>query len=208
MTTVLGWLLGGLKGIGGLFASLFRWIGNNPLQAIGAALLCILVWLLAFTIPALRSDLSASKQDTVAWKGRYAEEVEAHNSTIKGYIEKAELARQLDKANAARVKREGDVIAQSERDKNEIRIANLDARAERVREKLRAAQGDSISGRAEDLSELSEATCRAFGAASCEEHITALKDAQRSIDKLIGLQSFFAAVAGIDVNGETNREAK
>lgn len=197
-------LLSGFKWLANLIAECFRWAVKNPGSALFCVLVAVTVWTWLFIIPSKNHEIEVQSGAKTILAKRYQDEVSAHNATIIGYIVATRAAEELDKQNIARVEREAASVAEKEREKYEIRMDSYAGRADRLQQRIEQLQTTSLnngSGAGATMSGYPDATCRAFGAADCQELAARITDAQRSIDKLIGLQAFYAGTALIDVNG-------
>ncbi|HEY9092032.1 hypothetical protein [Parasphingorhabdus sp.] len=197
-------LLSGFKWLVSLITALIRWAVENPGSALFCLLVAVTVWTWLCIIPSKNHEIVVQSDAKTILAKRYQDEVTAHNATIIGYIAATRTAEELDKQNIARVEREVAAVAEKEREKYEIRMASYAGRADRLQQRIEQLQTSSLNsgGRADAaMSGHTDATCRAFGAADCQDLAARITDAQRSIDKLIGLQAFYAGTALIDVNG-------
>jgi len=101
---------------------------------------------------------------------------------------------------AANVKRvQADQAAITERTVNDYqaRLADVDARYERVRTAL-AARTDLRSSDAAPMSIASNATCRAYGGADCDGLLAKLRIAERQAWNLIALRRWVAEQSQVD----------
>lgn len=135
----------------------------------------------------------------------------AHRITAANFRIATAEARIADRENAARVEAEHSDISERISDDYEARLADARARAERLRDELRArgsAPADTGGGRTAPVPGLSDAAGGADGAAcdiglSVAERLTATETAIR----LEALQEWARGVAAIDVNGEQDEAA-
>lgn len=194
IATALAWALGGL---GKLLRGALGLIRDYPWQAavIGLALALLLVFRQWGIDHRDLTDQVGEANELVA------KERAAHLATIENVRKGREAARELDRQNAARVA--ADAAAINERTIHELenRTRNYAARADRLRAQLAALGAGDGGGGTAPVPGDPDATCRAFGAADCDELAARLIDAQGSIDKLISLQAWATEVAAIDTNG-------
>ncbi|MEW4466310.1 hypothetical protein AB1K62_00580 [Parasphingorhabdus sp. JC815] len=196
-------LLSGFKWLANLLAKLFRWAVKNPGNALFCVLVAVTIWTWLCIIPSKNHEIAVQSGAKTILAKRYQDEVTAHNATIIGYIAATRAAEELDRQNINRVEREAAVVAEKEREKYEIRMASYAGRADRLQQRIEQLQTTGLnSGSSTDaaMSGHPDATCRAFGAADCQDLTARITDAQRSIDKLLGLQAFYAGTVLIDVN--------
>lgn len=132
--------------------------------------------------------------------GIIAKERAAHLATIENVRKGREAARELDRQNAARVKAEAAAINERITDELEATVSTYAARNDRLRGRLAALETAAGGGGTAAVPGYSDATCRAFGAADCDDLAARMTDAQGSIDRLIALQDWASGVAGIEVN--------
>ena len=192
---ILLWLLGSFRK---LLHALLGLIRDYPWQAITFGL--VLAVLLVFRQWAIdHRDLTDQLADA---NGTIAEERSAHADTIENVRRGQEAARELDRRNVERVAVEE--LAIKERTIRDLQNRNrvAAAGADRLRAQVAALAVSAGGGGTAAVPGNPDATCRAFGAADCDELAARMIDAQASIDKLIALQAWSTGVAGIEVNGE------
>ena len=176
---------------------------KHPRELVIALLACFILAQNVRTIPSLRADIARVR-------AQLADETRAHDATLAAIVQARRVAEELDRERIARVQRESAAAMKAEREKYEIRLADHAARADRLQQRLDAARRGQSGGGDAPVPALSDATCRIFGAADCDQLAARLTDAQRSIDKLIGLQSFIATAHDIDeaINWEGSDDVK
>lgn len=189
------WLLGGL---GKLLRGALGLIRDYPWQS--AVLGLVLALLLIFRQWGIdHRDLTDKLTDA---NGIVADERAAHLATIENVRLGREAARELDRQNAERVRAQAAAINERTVRELETRTRTYAARANRLRARLATLEAAAGGGGGADLPGDPDTTCRAFGAADCDDLAARLTDAQGSIDRLIALQAWAREVAAIDVNGE------
>jgi hypothetical protein len=133
--------------------------------------------------------------------GQIADERAAHDQTVRNVELGREAARELDRQNAARVAAEAAAINERLTHELETRTRTYADRSARLLAQVRALEAAAGGSGAAPVPGDPDATCRAFGAADCEDLVARMTDAQASIDKLIPLQAWATGVTAIDVNG-------
>lgn len=192
---ILFWLLRGLRQLLRGALSLIR---DYPWQAItvGLVLGVLLVsrqW--AIDHRDLTDELSAER-------ALVAEIRKTHSQTVENVRKGREAARELDRQNAARVAAEAAAINERLTDELETRARTYAARSDRLRAQLATLEASAGGSGAAPVPNDSAATCRAFGAADCDQLAARMIDGQASIDKLIALQAWAKGVTAIETNGE------
>ena len=189
------WLLGG---VGRLLRRALSLIRDYPWQAavIGLALALVLVY------RQWGIDHRNLTDELAEANGLIADERAAHLATIENVRAGREAARELDRQNAARVAAEAAAINERITDELETRTRTYADRSARLLAKVRALEAAAGGGGTAPMPGNPDATCRAFGAADCDELAARMTDAQASIDRLISLQAWARDVAAIDVNRE------
>ncbi|WP_288016464.1 hypothetical protein [Microcystis phage Mae-JY04] len=193
----MSWALALLGGFAKLLRGALGIIRDYPWQsAVIGLLLALLVmfWLWGKDHAALTEELSEVN-------GLIVEERAAHLATIENVRLGREAARELDRQNAERVKAEAAAINERITDELEATVSTYAARNDRLRGKLAALEAVAGGGGTADVPSDPDATCRAFGAADCDDLAARMTDAQGSIDRLIALQAWATGVAEIEVNG-------
>jgi len=188
------------KWIGKLAGAFFSWVLNlireYPWQAavIGLAIALLLMF------RAWGIDHRSLTDELAEANGIIAEERAAHLATIENVRKGREAARELDRQNAERVKAEAAAINERTIRELETRTRTYAARADRLRAQLATLETGDGGGAAAVLPGDPDATCRALGAADCEDLVARMIDAQGSIDRLIALQAWASGVSAIDAN--------
>lgn len=188
------WLLGR---IGKLFRGALSIIRGYPWQsAVIALLLALLVMFWQWGKD--HADLTEKLAEA---NGLIVEERAAHLATIENVRIGREAAAELDRQNAARVAAQAAAINERITDELEATVSSYAARNDRLLGRIRSLEAASGGGGATDMPGDPKATCRAFGAADCDDLAARMTDAQASIDRLIALQDWVRGVTGIEVNG-------
>lgn len=192
---VVFWLLGGL---GKLLRGLLGVICDYPWQAAVIVLALALLW----TFRSWGIDHRNLTDGLADANGTIAEERIAHAATIENVRRGQEMARELDRRNVERAA--AAKLAANERALDDLqnRYRASAAGADRLRARLAALEGAPGGGDAAAVPDVSAATCRAFGAADCEDLAARMIDGQASIDRLMALQAWARDVSAIEVNGE------
>lgn len=133
--------------------------------------------------------------------GQIADERAAHDQTKRNVAQGRKAAAELDRQNAARVAAEAAAINERLTHELETRTRTYADRSARLRAQLAALEAAAGGGGAAPVPSDPNATCRAFGAADCEDLAARMIDGQASIDKLIALQAWVTGVTAIDTNG-------
>jgi hypothetical protein len=191
---IVFWLLGGL---GKLLRAALGLIRDYPWQAITLGL-CLALLLVFRQWGIDHRDLTDQIGEA---NGTIAEERIAHAATIENVRRGQEMARELDRRNVERAA--AAKLAANERALHDLqnRYRASTAGADRLRARLAALEAPAGGGGTEAVPGVSEATCRAFGAADCDQLAARMIDGQASIDKLIALQAWAREVSAIEVGG-------
>ncbi len=193
----MSWLALPLIGLG----KLLRWLmGLARDYAWQAAVICLaLALLLVFRQWGIdHRDLTDELAEA---NGQIADERSAHDQTKRNVAQGRKAAAELDRQNAARVAAEAAAINERLTHELETRTRTYADRADRLRAQLATLEAAAGGSGAATVPGDPDATCRAFGAADCEDLAARMIDGQASIDKLIALQAWAKGVAAIDVNG-------
>lgn len=195
---MLFWLLGGIgKAIKVVLRGLLGLIRDYPWQAItiGLALAVVLIcreW--AIDHRDLTDELANER-------ALVAEIRKTHEQTVENVRKGREAARELDRQNAARVASEAAAINERTVNALQARTRTYADRSARLLAQVRALEAAASGSGAAPVPGDPDTTCRAFGAADCDQLAARMIDGQASIDKLIALQAWAAGVAAIDANG-------
>lgn len=149
---------------------------------------------LAFTL--LKLEARTAERDK--WQTQAASEKQAHEQTVANYRAASTEAQRQAQANVARVKAEQAAITERTVNDYQARLADVDARYDRVRAQL-AARTDLRSSDAAPMSIASDATCRAYGGGSCDELLAKLRIAERQAWNLVALRKWAADQALVKV---------
>jgi hypothetical protein len=189
------WLL---VGLGKLLRAALGLIRDYPWQAAVIVLALALLW----TFRSWGIDHRELTDQIGEANALIAKERMAHAATIENVRRGQEMARELDRRNVERAA--AAKLAANERALHDLqnRYRASAAGADRLRARLAALEASAGGGDAAAVSDVSAATCRAFGAADCEDLAARMIDGQASIDRLIALQAWARDVSAIDVNGE------
>lgn len=193
----MSWLALPFIGLGKLLRWLLDLVRDYPWQSavIGLAIALLLVF------RQWGIDHRDLTDDLAEANGQIADERAAHDQTKRNVAQGRKAAAELDRQNAERVAAEAAAINERLTHELETRTLTYADRSARLLAKVRALEAAAGgSGTAPVLAD-PDGTCRAFGAADCEDLAARMTDAQASIDKLIALQAWATSVAAIDVNG-------
>jgi len=188
------WLLGGL---GKLLRGALSLIRDYPWQSavIGLAIALLLVFRQWGIDHRNLTDQIGEANELVA------EERAAHLATIENVRIGREAAAELDRKNAERVASEAAAINERITDELVSTVSTYAARNDRLRGRLAALEASASGGGTTPVPGDPGATCRAFGAADCDDLAARMTDGQASIDRLIALQAWAREVTAIDVDG-------
>ena len=154
----------------------------------------IIVLLAANTI--LFLVLNSRTADRDEWRDRATAETKAHQQSVENFrVATAEAQRQAQ-ANVARVKAEQAAITERTKNDYQARLADVDARYDRVRAQL-AARTDLSSSDAAPVSIASDATCRAYAGTDCDTLLARLMAAEKQAVQLISLQDWVRRQAAV-----------
>ncbi|CAD7335344.1 hypothetical protein FIM10_02220 [Sphingomonadales bacterium 56] len=142
--------------------------------------------------------LNARTADRDEWRDRATAEAKAHQQTVSNYRAATAEAKRQAQANVARVKAEQAQITERTKSDYQARLADVDARYERVRAQL-AARTDLSSANLAPVSLSSDATCRAYGGGSCDDLLAKLAIAERQAWNLVALRRWAADQAAVKV---------
>ena len=142
--------------------------------------------------------LNARTADRDEWRDRAVAEEEAHQQSVENFrVATAEAQRQAQ-ANVVRVKAEQAAITERTKNDYQARLADVDARYDRVRAQL-AARTDLSSTDVAPVSIASDATCRAYGGGSCDDLLAKLAIAERQAWNLVALRQWLTDQAAVKV---------
>jgi hypothetical protein len=145
---------------------------------------------------ALKVEVRTAERDTV--RTGLAAEQQAHKQTEMNYRAASAEAQRQAAANVARVKSEQAAITERNLNDYQARLADVDARYERVRAQL-AARTDLRSSHAAPMSIASDATCRAYGGTDCDALLARLKAAEKQTTQLVALQEWVRQQAAVKI---------
>lgn len=195
ISTIAMFIFGGL---GKLLRGLISLIRDYPWQsAVIALAIALLLMFRAWGV-----DHAELTEKVAEANGLIVEERAAHDQTIRNVEQGRKAAAELDRKNAERVASEAAAINERITDELETRTRTYAARADRLRARLATLEAGDGGGGTTPVPSDPGATCRALGAADCDDLAARMTDAQGSIDRLIALQDWARGVAGIEVNGE------
>jgi len=155
------------------------------------AALVVVIALLAMNI-----EVRTAERDTA--RTGLAAEQQAHKQTVANYRAASAEAQREAADNVVRVKAEQAQITERTKNEYQARIADVDARYERVRTQL-AARADLGSPDPAPVSLASDATCRAYGGTDCDGLLAKLRVAERQAWNLIALRQWVADQAEVKV---------
>ena len=165
---------------------------NWPLLAIAATAVALAVALL---------KLEARTAERDRWQTQAAAEKQAHEQTVANYRAASAEAQRQAKVNVERVKAEQAQITERTVNDYQARLADVDARYDRVRAQL-AARSDLRSSDAAPMSIASDATCRAYAGADCDGLLAKLRIAERQAWNLVALRKWVTDQALVKVEPE------
>lgn len=157
--------------------------------ALGAVIIILVLIVLLFAADS-RGDLLKLERDNA--RAELQGERLAHRQTVASYRAAARAAQIAAERNVARVAAEQAAITERTKHDYQDRLAAVDARLERVRAQL-AARADLSSADLAPVSVASEAACRAYGGASCDELPAKLAIAERQAWNLLALRDWVRA---------------
>lgn len=157
--------------------------------------------LVALIINGMRLEVRTAERDK--WQTQAAAEKKAHEQTVANYRTASAAAQRQAQANVDRVKAQQAQITERTRHDYQTRLADVDARYERVRVQL-AARTDLRSSDAAPVSIAADATCRAYGGGSCDELLAKLAIAERQAWNLVALREWVKRQAAVEVEPVTS----
>lgn len=195
---ILFWLLGGA---GKLLRGALSLVRDYPWQSavIGLALALLLVF------RQWGIDHRNLTDELAEANGQIADERAAHDQTKRNVAQGRKAAAELDRQNAARVAAEAAAINERLTHELETRTRTYADRSARLLAQVRALEAAAGGSGAAPVPGDPDATCRAFGAADCDQLAARMMDGQASIDKLIALQAWVNQIAAIGVNEVPDR---
>lgn len=165
-----------------------------------------MIWILAnwklllggLAVGLLGIMLMFAKADARHWHKQADQTKAAFDQTVANYRAASDEATRLAAANVTRVKTEQTAITERTIDAYQTKLADSASRYDRLR-----AQASGYLSRPSEtgLPDTRETTCRAVAGAGCDAIPPLLKAAQDNTDKLVSLQAWVTAQAGVDVNG-------
>jgi Na+-transporting methylmalonyl-CoA/oxaloacetate decarboxylase gamma subunit len=172
------------------------------IAAIGGTVAILFLIVLLFAANS-KIDLRTIERDNARAEAKA--EAAAHQETERRYRAAAAIAQADARRNVARVTAEQAAITKGTVDDYQKRLADIDARYERVRAQL-AARSDLRSTDAAPMSIASNATCRAYGGTDCDGLLAKLKIAERQAQNLIALRQWARDQAVVVVEPEGDRK--
>jgi len=154
------------------------------------AALVVIVALLAMKVEVRTAERDSARTGLAA-------EQQAHQQTVANARAATAEAQRQAAANVKRVQADQAAITERTVNDYQARLADVDARYERVRTAL-AARTDLRSSDAAPVSLASEATCRAYGGGSCDGLLAKLRIAERQAWNLIVLRRWVAEQSQVD----------
>lgn len=131
--------------------------------------------------------LNTRTADRDQWRDRATAEEQAHAQIVANYRTASAEAQRQAQANVARVTAEQAAITERTKNDYQARLADVDARYERVRAQL-AARTALRSSDPAPVSIASDATCRAYAGTDCDTLLARLMAAEKQTAQLIALQ--------------------
>ena len=150
----------------------------------------------AIALVAMKADIRTAERDKA--RSDFASEQQAHKQTVINYRAASAEAQQQAAANVARVKADQAAITERTVNDYQTRLANVDARYDRVRAQL-AARTDLRSADAAPMSIASDATCRAYAGTDCDGLLAKLRVAERQAWNLVALRRWAREQAAVKV---------
>lgn len=144
----------------------------------------------------MKVDVRTAERDTA--RTSLAAEQQAHKQTEANYRAASAEAQRQAADNVTRVKAQQAQITERTVNDYQARLADVDARYERVRVQL-AARTDLRSSDPAPVSIASDATCRAYGGGSCDDLLAKLAIAERQAWNLVSLRQWVADQAAVQV---------
>ncbi|QPI73946.1 hypothetical protein [Sphingobium sp. Cam5-1] len=146
----------------------------------------------------LSLKLEARTADRDQWRTTAKAEKSAHDQTVANYRAASAKAQREAEANVERVRAEQAQITERTKNDYQARLADVDARYERVRVQL-AARTDLRSSDPAPVSVASDATCRAYAGTDCDGLLATLRIAERQAWNLVALRKWVADQAAVKV---------
>lgn len=145
---------------------------------------------------AMKVEVRTAERDTA--RTRLAAEQQAHKQTETNYRAASAAAQRQAADNVNRVKAAQAIITERTRNEYQARLADVDARYDRVRAQL-AARADLSSSDPAPVSLARNATCRAYGGGSCDDLLAKLAIAERQAWNLVALRQWVTDQAAVKV---------
>lgn len=142
----------------------------------------------------MKVEVRTAERDTA--RTGLAAEQQAHKQTVVNYRTASAEAQRQAADNVQRVKAEQAQITERTRNEYQARLADVDARYDRVRAQL-SARADLGSSDPAPVSLARDATCRAFGGGSCDDLLAKLAIAERQAWNLVALRQWVADQAAV-----------
>ncbi|CAD7335135.1 hypothetical protein FIM10_01765 [Sphingomonadales bacterium 56] len=166
------------------------------IAAIGGAIALLVAAVIIFALNA-RLDLRTIERDNA--RDQAAAEAKAHAQTVANFRAASAAAKLAADRNVERVKADQAAITKGSVDDYKARLADVDARYERVRAQL-AARTDLGGSDLAPMSIASAATCRAYGGGSCDDLLAKLRIAERQAWNLIALRKWVRDQTAVPFN--------
>lgn len=145
---------------------------------------------------AMKVEVRTAERDTA--RTLLAAEQQAHKQTEANYRTASAEAQRQAADNVKRVRVEQAQITERTKNEYQARLADVDARYDRVRAQLAARTDLGGSGPA-PVSLARDATCRAYGGGSCDDLLAKLRIAERQAWNLVALRQWVADQAAVKV---------
>ena len=142
--------------------------------------------------------LNGRTADRDQWRDRAVAEEKAHQQSVANFRSATAEAQRQAQANVGRVKAEQAAINERTKNDYQARLADVDARYERVRLQL-AARTDLRGSDPAPVSIASDATCRAYAATDCDTLLARLMAAEKQAVQLVALQDWVKRQAAVKV---------
>lgn len=150
----------------------------------------------ALTLTAMKVEVRTAERDKA--RTDFAAEQQAHKQTVVNYRAASAEAQRQAADNVERVKAEQAAITERTVNDYQARLADVDARYDRVRAQL-AARTDFRSSNPVPVSVASDAACRAYAGTDCDGLLAKLRIAERQAWNLVALRKWVADQAAVKV---------
>ena len=153
--------------------------------------------IVAVALLAMKVEVRTAERDSA--RTSFAAEQQAHHQTIANYRAASAEAQRQAADNVKRVTAEQAQITERTKNEYQARLADVDARYDRLRTQL-AARADLRSSDPAPVSLASDATCRAYAGTDCDGLLAKLRIAERQAWNLIALRQWVNEQAAVKVD--------